>query len=84
MIRFSQMEKLLPQKELGEGWSTLSAEISLVAKEGGELWFGSGLAQLSAARIPAHVAGAAAAESPSLVLGEKLRRRRGKGIGQLH
>lgn len=65
MICFSQVEKRLPKE--------ISAEISRVAGECGKLWPRSHLTHLSPARIPIYTAGTAAAESPSLLLGEKLR-----------
>lgn len=70
-----------PQRELRG--STISAELSQLEAEGGQRWRGSGLSHLSAARIPTHVACTAAAESVSVVLGEKLWRERKGGCREL-
>lgn len=70
-----------PQRELRG--STFSAELSQLEAEGGQRWRGSGLSHLSAARIPTHVARTPAAESVSVVLGEKLWRERKGGCRDL-
>lgn len=76
MIRFSQVEKPLPKQSSG---CPHSAEILQAAGGGGRWWPGSVPLTFLRPGSPTRVAGAAAGQSFSLALGEKLRRRRSKG-----